>query len=138
MVASFDAKPTYQKYTRAMTQEQTSKTIEQLSVAQQHKLPITQEFHIDAPSDANTKHPLTSLVVDRSGSRFAVGNGPYLKLYDFSGMDRQRTVPFTKLLSSKSGYTVEHVCYRGNSGDRIMVGTASPQPSIFDRDGELM
>jgi hypothetical protein len=94
MVASFDAKPTYQKYTRAMTQEQTSKTIEQLSVAQQHKLPITQEFHIDAPSDANTKHPLTSLVVDRSGSRFAVGNGPYLKLYDFSGMDRQRTVPF--------------------------------------------
>jgi hypothetical protein len=136
MVASFDAKPTYQKYTPAMTQEQTSKTIEQLSVAQQHKLPITQEFHIDAPSDANTKHPLTSLVVDRSGSRFVVGNGPYLKLYDFSGMDRQRTVPF-KTLIVEEGYTVEHVCY-SNSGDRIMVGTASPQPSIFDRDGELM
>lgn len=136
MVASFDAKPTYQKYTPAMTQEQTSRTLQQLSVAQQHKLPITQEFQIDAPSDANTKHPLTSLVVDKSGSRFAVGNGPYLKLYDFSGMDRQRTMPF-KTLIVEEGYTVEHVCY-SNTGDRIIVGTASPQPSIFDRDGELM
>ena len=136
MVASFDAKPTYQKYTPAMTQEQAPRTVQQVSVAQQHKLPITQEFHIDAPSDANTKHALTSLVVDKSGSRFAVGNGPYLKLYDFSGMDRQRAMPF-KTLVVEEGYTVENVCY-SNTGDRILVGTASPQPTVFDRDGEPM
>ena len=138
MVASFDEKPIYQKYTTSTpeAEEQAPRTVKQVSVAQQHGLPITQEFHIDSAADTNTKHALTSLVVDKSGSRFAVGHGPYLRLYDFSGMDRQRTTPF-KTIIVEEGYTVEHVCY-SNTGDRILVGTASPQPTIFDRDGEHM
>ena len=135
MIASFDEKPTYQTYTPVMPQLEASRTVKQASIAQQHGFPIAHEFLIDA-TDSSTKHALSSLVVDKSGSRFAVGIGPYLKLYDFSGMDRQRTAPF-KTIIVEEGYNVEHVCY-SNSGHQILVGTASPQPTILDRDGENM
>lgn len=135
MVASFDEKPTYQTYTPVIPQMEAPRNVKQASIAQQHGFPIAQEFHIDT-TDSNIKHALTSLIVDKSGSRFAVGIGPYLKLYDFSGMDRQRTTPF-KTIIVEEGYNVEHVCY-SNSGHQILVGTASPQPTILDRDGENM
>lgn len=135
MVASFDEKPIYQAYTPVMTQLEAPRIAKHDSAAQQHGFPIAHEFHIDSP-DENTKHVLASLIVDKSGSRFAVGIGPYLKLYDFSGMDRQRTTPF-KTIIVEEGYNVEHACY-SNSGHQILVGTASPQPTILDRDGESM
>lgn len=135
MVASFDEKPTYQAYTPVMPQLEAPRTVKQDSAAQHHGFPIAHEFHVDPP-DENTKHVLASLIVDKSGSRFAVGIGLYLKLYDFSGMDRQRTTPF-KTIIVEEGYNVEHACY-SNSGHQILVGTASPQPTVLDRDGENM
>lgn len=135
MVASFDEKPTYQAYTPVIPQSEAPRTVKQDSAAQQHGFPIAHEFHIDA-HDENTKHVLASLIVDKSGSRFAVGIGPYLRLYDFSGMDRQRTTPF-KIIIVEEGYNVVHACY-SSSGHQILVGTASPQPTILDRDGDNM
>lgn len=137
MVASFDATPTYKKFETTPVDLSSSKrtsNIKQQQAAQKRGLPIAQEFHIESTTDSKTKQGLTALVVDKSGSRFAVGHGPYLKLYDFSGMDRKRTVPF-KTIIVEEGYTVEHLCY-SNTGDRVLVGTASPQPTILDRDGE--
>jgi pSer/pThr/pTyr-binding forkhead associated (FHA) protein len=143
MVASFDQQATYTKFeSKEAPAEETvssnARTAKQMSVAKRHGLPIAEEFLIDDDSFGNdTKKPsLTSLVVDKSGSRFAVGCGPYLKFYDFSGMNRTRTTPFKTILV-EDGYNVEFLCY-STTGDRILAATASPQPSVFDRDGELM
>jgi pSer/pThr/pTyr-binding forkhead associated (FHA) protein len=143
MVASFDEKATYTKFEskEAPVEETAStsaRTAKQMSVAKRHGLPIAEEFLIDDDSFGNdTKKPsLTSLVVDKSGSRFAVGCGPYLKFYDFSGMNRKRTTPFKTILV-EDGYNVEYLCY-STTGDRILAATASSQPSVLDRDGELM
>mmetsp|Transcript_5149 Transcript_5149/g.8050 ORF Transcript_5149/g.8050 Transcript_5149/m.8050 type:complete len:779 (-) Transcript_5149:111-2447(-) len=160
MVASLDETPSYQKYTpKEVVEEEESNMTKNndegesslsspdnskllSSMASKYQLPITHYYSIEQPSpppsvsEKQQQQPsLTSLVVDPSGSRFATGQGSYVRLYDFSGMNRLRTTPFQTILVEDGGYIVEHLCY-SNSGDRLVVGTTSSQPSIFDRDGQ--
>jgi pSer/pThr/pTyr-binding forkhead associated (FHA) protein len=147
MVASLDEAPEYQKYVRNEDIEDNNALHANgnlaTSVPSQYGLPITQQFHIEASSEPTlssttkcVKQTLTTMILDKSGSRLAVGHGQHLKIYDFSGMDRKRTAPFKTILV-EDGYIVEHACY-SNTGDRILVATSSPQPTVLDRDGNEM
>lgn len=154
MVASLDETPSYQKYIpkngnsnneEAAEPKEEERISEQLlSAITQYEIPITQQYSIESPpiqtssssSTANEPQqqpPLTCLVVDPSGSRFATGQGSHVRLYDFSGMNRVRTTPFQTIWIEDG--LVQHLCY-SNTGDRVLVGTTSSQPSILDRDGQ--
>lgn len=139
MVASLDETPLYQKYRPSEEEEkrrlpslQPTQT-KLMSKAKKHGLPVADRFRIP-PVEDSRRHAVSALAVDKSGSRFAVGLGTLLRLYDFSGMNRQRTTPF-KTVEVQEGYNLVHVCY-SNTGDRLIAGTGSVQPVILDRDGE--
>ena len=142
MVASLDENPAYTRYEApavpdtvpSLEQPQPKEKRKLRAAAEKHKLPILEQFHI--PAYDKRKQSATTLAVDRSGARFVVGSGSVLKLYNFSGMDRERLTPF-KMIQVEEGYNIVDACY-SNTGDRIFVATGSVQPKILDRDGEEM
>ena len=96
----------------------------------------------------------TCLAMDSSGARFVLGNrDSYLRLYDFSGFEASivaatatticpvhATASATTATAEPFQITIPHegygvvACVYSNTGDRLLVGTASSQPVILDRD----
>jgi len=132
MMATLDDTPTYQVYQAPIETPVIPKNIE-TTIAQKYKLPLTDRF--DIPQQNNDKVTYTSLAVDPSGARFALG-GKHLSLFDFSSLDQHRQAPF-KVLDVEEGYNVVDVAF-SNTGDRLIVGTGSVAPRILGRDGELI
>ena len=89
----------------------------------------------------------TCMALDPSGSRFVLGSRDHhVRSYDFAGMDLQedhsisdngggglRSDPFASVIA-QDGYGVV-ACAYSPTGDRLLVGTASAQPVVVDRDG---
>ena len=151
MMASLDQTPVYEKYTvvesavtavdaptdTARTVSESSSSRKPSSQLQQtaltHKLPVTQIYAI--PSESKRHTVATCLAIDPAGSRFAVGHSDMtLNMYDFGGMDQQRTGPFKSVIPD-DGHVLVDVCY-SNTGDRLLVGTGSVQPTVLNRDGD--
>ncbi len=143
MMASLDEAPAYEKYIpadhadnenddRGGEEPSTESHDDSMQVVQTYKLPITQR--LDLTSTTDRRYVITCLGVDPAGSRFCVGGtDTNLRLFDFAGMDQQRTTPF-KIIQVEDGHIVIDACY-SNTGDRILVGTAGIQPVVLDRDG---
>ena len=133
MMATLEETPTYQTYPNQNADNDIiMEPIKELTIAQTYQLPLTNRFTI--PNNGTTTS-ITSLAVDPSGSRFAMG-AKHLELFDFSSLDQHRQTPF-KTLDVETGYHVVDVAY-SNTGDRIVVGTGSVSPRILGRDGELL
>ncbi|KAL7559517.1 hypothetical protein ACA910_010328 [Epithemia clementina (nom. ined.)] len=159
MMESLDQTPAYQRYTPAPEENRSAKVEDgehvldstprpdnhTMIVAKKHQIPLAQIFQIP-PSCSSSSLPsstsatavrtatTTCIVLDPSGSRFALGSrDSYVRLYDFSGMDHRHAEPFQATMAQE-GYGVVS-CVYSNTGDRLLVGTASAQPVVLDRDG---
>ena len=136
MIDSLDQVPVYQEHSEppasSATQEPDADEMTHLvSLAEQYKLPIHQ-LVID--SESNRRSTVTCIAIDPAGSRFVVGStDTHLRFYDFGGMARNRTTSFQTVVPQE-GQPIVSGAY-SNTGDRILVGTASVQPVILDRDG---
>jgi hypothetical protein len=126
MVASLDKTPVYYKAPVAQEDAPTQQQQQQ----QPHGMPLTHCFSIPPPD----RHIVTSVALDPAGARMAVGQGPMLHLYDFSGMTRLQTRPFASLVV-QDGYPVQQVKF---GTDKLVVSTTSPQPTVLDREGQLV
>jgi WD repeat-containing protein 70 len=105
------------------------------TLALRYKIPISHRWMIE--SESERKNITTCLSVDPTGSRFMVGcSDRTLRFYDFGGMDRKQTRAFKTILPD-DGYWPVAGTY-SNTGDRILIGTGSVQPQVFDREGELI
>ena len=139
MVASLDEAPTYQVHAptpeplpRSADPQSDKDQAQQKRIIAKYALPVTQTFRIASESDR--RNAVTALAVDPSGSRFAVGSTDnHLRFYDFSGMDRGRRDSFRSVTPETGHWPV--ACAFSNTGDRILVGTASVQPVVMDREG---
>ncbi len=141
MMASLDEVPSYQKFVPASADAENDNLSgrhivesqdDSMLLIQTYKLPIAQR--LDLSSKLERRYVVTCLAIDPAGSRFCVGGtDTNLRLFDFAGMDQQRTTPF-KVIQVDDGHIVIGVSY-SNTGDRILVGTAGIQPIVLDRDG---
>ena len=92
------------------------------------KLPISDEVEL-----GNHKKTVTTIAVERIGSRFITGaRDGMVKLYDFNGM-RKDLHPFREI-EPNEGYPVHSLDW-SPSGDAFVVATGSNKAKIFDRDG---
>lgn len=146
MMASLDQDITYTKVevkeddgNNTLTQSTTAQ--QQLSVAaklppQHRHLPVSGKF--DIPSEADEGR-LTTAVVDPPGSRFAVGRrNSTLSLYDYAGMTDLRRQAFTTISPQTDGqYPLQSLAY-SPTGDKLLIGLASVQPVLLDRDGQFL
>lgn len=93
-----------------------------------HKIPVACEVSIGGHNRA-----VTAVSVEPAGNRFVTGSLDYcVKLYDFGGMDSRHRA-FASI-EAQDGHPVMSIAHSPN-GDRFLVGTASSQPTVYDRDG---
>jgi WD repeat-containing protein 70 len=105
------------------------------TLAIQHRIPISHRWTVE--SESERQNVPTCLSVDPTGSRFMVGcTDRTLRFYDFGGMDRKQTRAFKTILPDDGYWPVAGIY--SNTGDRILIGTGSVQPQVFDREGELI
>jgi WD40 repeat protein len=131
MMQSLDETPTYQKI--PVPEDSAPKNIQVASsLAEQYQLPIS--LHFTLPSESARKNVATCLAVDPAGSRFVVGSSDtHVRYYDFGGLAKNRNGCFQTIIPEDGHLLVS--CAYSQTGDRIIVGTSSVQPIVFDRDG---
>ena len=77
---------------------------------------------------------VTSISTEPAGNRLVTGSLDYCtKLFDFGGMDARHKAFHS--IEAHESHPVSSVSH-SPSGDKFIVGTGSPQPIIFDRDGK--
>ncbi|SPO26028.1 uncharacterized protein UTRI_02302 [Ustilago trichophora] len=77
---------------------------------------------------------ISSLAVDPSGSRFALGSYDHtLSLYDFGGMSSSTLSPF-RLFEPGGSYPVLDLSFSANGGNLLVVSGTS-EAKVFTRDG---
>ena len=156
MMASLDqdatytkVQPTEQQWNQEEEEEDNKDTLRQaqatvvaaaarLPVAPQYaSLPVSGIFEI--PSEDAADGRLTCVAVDPPGSRLAVGRrNATLSLYDFGGMNDVRRQAFSTTQPATDGqYPLQSLAY-SPTGDQILVGMASVQPVVLDRDGQFV
>lgn len=138
MMSSFEAAPTYQKFTNV--QEELPETAkeeegdnETIKIAKKYKLPVTKVFTLE--SESERRNATTCIAIDTAGARFVVGStDTHLRFFDFGGMATNRAESFRDVIPD-DGYLLVDCCF-SNTGDKILVATSNLQPLIFGRDGE--
>ncbi|KAK7520781.1 WD repeat protein [Phyllosticta citriasiana] len=89
---------------------------------------------------------VTTIALDRVGNRVITGsNDCNLKLHDFSSMTPTTIRAFksvdptaTKQSTNVEAHPVHHVEYNPNNASQLLVISATSQPRIFSRDGEVL
>jgi len=114
------------------------------SLVSKYKLPISCTISLPryhkVSSSSSSSDCITALHIDTTGSRLLTGTSHgYLHLYDFSGMTVSQPYPFKSILIEEGQYPIHDVAFSIRSGgDRIFVGTGSPQPTLLDREGKTI
>ena len=137
MMASLEETPSYTKYIAPTT---TSKEESNISVQEKkQKAPIIEKYKLplteSTPLTSFDSSIVSSLVMDPSGARFAIGSmDSSLKLYDFAGLSPLDPTPFSNAYVQE-GYPIRSMAY-SPTGDRLIVATGSAQPRMLDREGQ--
>lgn len=146
MMASLEEAPTYTKYvpeteaaspsTRKNLPAQSAASQSQSNVNRQrvlmdkYKLPLS-----ESTEPAEVDAAISSIVMDPSGARFALGGmDSSLRLYDFGGYNASQPTPFANNYVQE-GYPIRSLSY-SPSGDRCVAATGSSQPYLLNREGE--
>ena len=142
MIASLDATPEYTKYVAKDNELSQPKSPLQPPKANpvlaKYKLPLKDATPLTSLLAEDSKSSSVScLAMDPSGARFGLGSmDSSLKLYDFAGLDPLRPLPFHNgYICQEANYPLTGLAPSPN-GDRWIVGTASSQPQLLDRDGQ--
>jgi WD40 repeat protein/pSer/pThr/pTyr-binding forkhead associated (FHA) protein len=142
MMASLDQNITYTKVAEAEELPRGNESAQDAAVA---ALPILPKEHASLPFAGQWQIPadgearLTCLVVDPRGARITAGRrDASVSLWDFGGMDEFRRQAFAVVKPQPEGhYPVQALAY-SPTGDRVLVGSASVQPVVLDREGQFV
>jgi hypothetical protein len=100
--------------------------VDEFAVAR--KIPISHQVELGGHERA-----VMCLSLEPAGNRVVSGSLDYfLKFYDFGGMDSRHNA--FRSLEPDDGHPVTSMAH-SSTGDRLIVGTGSCQPKVFDRDG---
>jgi WD40 repeat protein len=112
------------------------------SIANMYHIPISCTYTLtpNPTSTHSTSDRITALHVDITGSRLLTGTSHgYIHLYDFSGMTLSSPLPFKSVLIEEGQYPIQDAAFSVSSGgDRIFVATSSSQPTLLDREGNMI
>eukprot|EP00977_Amphora_coffeiformis_P015735 scaffold4707_cov164-Amphora_coffeaeformis.AAC.9 len=100
-------------------------------------LPVSGQWEIPTESDDGR---LTCTAVDPPGSRLAVGRrNATISFFDFGGMNDARRQAFCTVQPQQTDgqYPLQSLAY-SPTGEQILIGLASVQPIILDRDGQFV
>lgn len=102
------------------------------TVARQHGLPLLRRLTLPSEVQRGT---VTCLAVDAAGSRFVMGcTDTHMRWYDFGGMGQHKLESFRDTIP-EDGHLLQS-CVFSPTGDRLLVGTSSVQPQVFDRESQ--